>query len=221
MASTTTRHHRPRTDADRIRRARQVRRTVIAGIVVVVVAFLVAILFTDDGDGPDDTLRQTGPVSIDGDALPPFVEPGQPDPAVGMTAPSVAGVTFSDRQVDLLQGAPTIAVFLAHWCNVCQAEVPVIVEHLGQTLPGDVRLVGIPTAVDAGQPNYPPSDWLERENWPFGLLLDSPTSEIGRAFGVPAYPAFVVLDADGTVKFRTTGALSPEQLDILVEIAQS
>lgn len=221
MTSTPTRHHKPRTDADRKRRARTARRSVIGGLLVVLLAFIVAILFTDDGDGPDDTLQQTGPVTITGDALPPFVEPGQPDPAIGMIAPSVSGVTFSDRQVDLVQGAPTIAVFLAHWCNVCQAEVPVIVEHLGQNLPGDVRLVGVPTAVNAGQPNYPPSDWLERENWPFGLLLDSPASEIGRTFGVPAYPAFVVIDSDGTVKFRTVGALSEEQLDMLVEIAQS
>lgn len=127
-------------------------------------------LFTDDS-AVEQT--ETAPVDITGESLPQIPDDPADDPARGQPAPRASGVGFQDGPVDLLAGdGGTIVVFLAHWCNVCQAEVPVIVDHLGGgALPDDVRLVGVPTSTSPTQGNYPPSDWLEREDWEFDVLV--------------------------------------------------
>jgi hypothetical protein len=78
----------------------------------------------------------------------------------------------------------------------------------------DVAAVATGTSPDA--PNYPPSAWLAREHWPFDVMVDSKQSTAATAYGLPAYPFFVFLDADGKVLARATGEIDPSALtDIL------
>lgn len=200
---------------------RPVWQTALIGLALVAGAFLVAYVLFGDGGPPE--LTETAPVDITGDALPPIPENPANDPARGQPAPPASGVNFQDEPVDLLaDDSGTILVFLAHWCNVCQSEVPVIVDHLGDgALPDDVRLVGVPTSTGPNQGNYPPSDWLDREDWEFDVLVDSADNELMQAYGVGAFPSFVAVDADGNVQARGVGALEPDALDSLVEAAQS
>lgn len=195
--------------------------TALIGLALVAGAFLVAfVLFTDDS-APE--LTETAPVDITGQALPAIPDDPANDPARGQPAPQASGVDFQDQPVDLLASdGGTIVVFLAHWCNVCQAEVPVIVDHLGGgALPDDVRLVGVPTSTGPTQGNYPPSDWLDREDWEFDVLVDSADNELAQTYGVGAFPSFVAVDAEGNVQARGVGALEPDALDALVEAARS
>ena len=53
-------------------------------------------------------------------------------------------------------------------------------------------------------PNYPPSAWLEREDWPFPVMADSPTGTAAEAYGLTAYPVLRAGDADGKVAGRGT-----------------
>lgn len=206
------------------KRAEKVRRplwqTALIGIALIAGALGVAFVLT--GDGPPEQ-TETANVTIEGADLPAIPrEPGGADPGVGEPAPVVEGVDFGGNPVDLLaEDQGTLVVFLAHWCNVCQREVPVIVDHLGDNRPEGVRLVGVPTSTDATQGNYPPSAWLDAEGWPFGVLVDSPADQIAKAYGVEAFPAFVAVGADGTVRARVTGEIPPEGLDQLVELARS
>lgn len=195
--------------------------TALTGLALVAGAFAIAFVLIGDDGAPE--LTETAPVEITGAALPPIPDDPANDPARGQPAPQATGVSFQGGAVDLLADAgPTIVVFLAHWCNVCQAEVPVIVDHLGGgELPGDVRLVGVPTSTDRTQGNFPPSDWLEREDWEFDVLVDSPDDELMQAYGVTAFPSFVAVDAEGNVQARGVGALDPSALDALVEASRS
>lgn len=199
---------------------RPVWQTALIGLALVAGAFLIAFVLT--GDGPPE-MTETAPVEITGDGLAPIPQDAsQQDPAVGQPAPTASGVNFEDEPTDLLaEDRGTVVVFLAHWCPVCQREVPVIVDHLGESLPDDVRLVAVPTSTDPSQGNYPPSAWLDAQDWPFDVLVDSEDNELGNAYGVQAYPAFVVVGADGNVKLRGSGEIPPEGLDQLVEAARS
>ena len=66
---------------------------------------------------------------------------------------------------------------LAHWCPSCQAEVPRLVDYLDSTgMPEGVRIVALSTSIDAARPNYPPSAWLDREEWTAPTMIDDATS---------------------------------------------
>ena len=199
-------------------RNRPMWQTALIGVAVIALALFVAVTLT--GDGPP-AMTETAPVDVAGGPLTPIPADGSNDASVGAPAPTASGVNFEDEAVDLLnEDGGTILVFLAHWCPHCQAEVPRIVEHLGGSLPEDVELVGVPTSTDPTQGNYPPSAWLEAEDWPFDVLVDSEDNELAQAYGVQSFPAFVAVGPDGNVQLRGSGELSTAGLDALVEAAQ-
>ena len=94
---------------------------------------------------------------------------------------------------------------------------PVVVDWLEQNpLHDGVELIAVSTAVDPTGPNYPPSEWFEREHWPTPVLLDSQDDALSQAFGLTAFPYWVAIDADGEVVARVAGSLSEADLSALV-----
>jgi len=197
----------------------------IGAVAVVLVALVVAVLAGGGGDddgSPAATqgLDQTAPVTVTGTAL-PTLEDGT-DTAVGRTAPVLAGTSFDGSPITIGPGRPAIVVFLAHWCPHCQREVPVLVEHFEETgLPAGVDVVAVATATTADRPNYPPSSWLEDEDWPAPVLVDSAGGDAAEAFGLPGFPYAVGLDASGKVVGRLSGEFSAAQFDALVARARA
>lgn len=155
-------------------------------------------------------------------ALPEFVGP-EDDPAVGMTIPTISGTDVEGAPMTIeADGQAKVILFVAHWCPHCQAEVPAIVDHLADTpMPDDVDLVTVSTAVDPSAPNYPPVEWLDSEGWDAPTLADTADNLAASYYGLSGFPFFVVVDADGKVVFRTSGELSMDQFDALVEAAQT
>lgn len=194
----------------------------IVGIVaaLAIVAAVIAVVATSgSGDDKPSTagLEQTQPVTITGAALPAYPESGT-DPAVGVTAPKVDGLSFDGTPVSI--GGPTsdatLIVFAAHWCPHCQREIPKLATW---TPPSGVNVVAVATQTSADAPNYPPSAWLEREDWPHPVLADSPTYETAAAYGMSSWPAFVLLDEDGVVRWRGTGEISMDDLTTTIQQA--
>jgi thiol-disulfide isomerase/thioredoxin len=106
-----------------------------------------------------------------------------------------------------------VIVLLAHWCSVCQAEVPVVQEWIDTSgVPEGVDIYSIATSTDAGQPNYPPSEWLESEGWTVPAIADSPEFAAADAFGLTAFPFFVFVNSDGTVANRMVGQQPAAQI---------
>jgi hypothetical protein len=108
-------------------------------------------------------------------------------------------------------------LFVTHWCSHCQNEIPVVVDWLESGgLPDGVKLTVVSTAVSSGQPNYPPSEWLARENVTGPILLDDEAGNAAGAYGLTFFPYIVTIGASGKVVSRVTGELPAAALDALV-----
>jgi hypothetical protein len=96
--------------------------------------------------------------------------------------------------------------------------VPRLVAWLADNpLPEGVDVIGLSTAINEAQPNYPPSAWLEREGWELSTLNDDAGSSAYLALGALNTPGWVFVGADGTVRLRTTGELDPAEFGAILE----
>lgn len=192
---------------------------------VVALAAILAIVASDSDSGSKKTaagIEQTRSVTVAGTPLAPLSDAGGADPAIGAIAPSLSGQSFDGTAVSYTPGTPTLLVFLAHWCPHCRAEVPVLVQwQAGGKAPAGLDVIGVSTGVDKTLPNYPPSNWLEGESFPWPVLADSATSNAANAMGLTGFPYFVLVDASGAVLARASGELTPAALDALVATAVS
>ena len=196
----------------------------IIGAAVIAVALIGAVVIgltrSDDAGGDPAAIVETNAVVIDGASLPEFTDV---DAAIGALAPQATGTGFDGLRVELLaDGQPTMIGFFAHWCPVCQGEVAELADHLADGgLPDDVRVVAVSTGVRPEEDNYPPSAWFADEQWPAPILLDDTNNSLAEAYGLSAYPFWVVVDADGNVVGRLSGAIGPDQFDALVDVARN
>ena len=195
--------------------------TWVAALVVVAALVAVGLSLLNGGDDEtvavtDDITTQTAFAEIIGDPLPRLET--SPDPAIGMQVPIVSAQTLAgDRITVEADGTARLFGFFAHWCPHCQEELPVTAQWLADNpLPDGVEVIAVSTAVDETAPNYPPSEWFPRENWPATVLLDSTESHLAGGFGLSAFPYWVAVDADGTIVARMTGALDEAQLTTIV-----
>jgi hypothetical protein len=92
--------------------------------------------------------------------------------------------------------------------------VPIVQDWLdGDPLPESVDFYSVSTGISRTRENYPPSDWLQKEGWTPPVIVDDGTSTVAGAFGLPAYPYWVFLDANGAVLARVSGGVAPSDLD--------
>lgn len=141
------------------------------------------------------------------------------DPAIGKTAPTLKGRSLDGKKVTFKNtGTPRILIFLSHSCPHCQAEVPEIVKLAEEGKLDGVEIQTVTTNTNEDLDNYPPSEWLESEDWPFSpVLADDDRLRAFFGFGGEAFPYFVFVDADGKVAARASGELPPETISASVE----
>jgi thiol-disulfide isomerase/thioredoxin len=195
-------------------------RWIVLGVLALVVVVAGAIALASGGGGDSggstktaaDTAVETASVTVEGTALPRFADTGT-DPAIGDTIPTLTGRSFDSSPVTVGPAQkPQVIVFVAHWCPHCQAEVPRIVSLAQSGAFRGIRVATVATGTNPTYPNYPPSSWLAREHWPFSVMVDSTRQTAAGAFGLPAYPYFVFVDAQGRVVGRATGEITPSDL---------
>ncbi len=185
---------------------------VVVGVLLLAV-FAVVFASRDNGDSgtnvatDEATLaNEYGAVTVDGQPLAPMAD-GSADPAVGQQAPAVLSERAAgSAELQPAQGdKPTVVAFLAHWCPHCQRELPLLVDLAQQGAFDQVNLVAVLTGTSPDRPNFPPSAWIEKENWPGTVLYDDQQSTAAAAYGLSSYPYILFLDADGNVVSRITG----------------
>jgi thiol-disulfide isomerase/thioredoxin len=153
---------------------------------------------------------------VTGTALPKYA-PGGSDVAIGQAIPEVSGAGFDGTPATIeANGKPKVILFLAHWCPHCQAEVPVLQAWADAGgVPSGVEIISVATAIDPNAPNYPPDEWLAREGWTFPVIVD-PTNSVASAYGLSAFPFWVFVGPDGTVRARATGEMSTADLEAAI-----
>ncbi len=192
---------------------------IIAVVLVGVIAVVVARSGGSDGGsggggGSKNAVEVSAEVSVDGASLPAFNATATKDAAIGLTAPTIGSVDFDGNNVQVggATGSPYAVVFLAHWCPHCQAEVPRLVSLAKNGQIEGVDVTAVATGTSNQAPNYPPSAWLAREEWPFGAMVDTATATASGAYGLSSYPFIVFVDANGKVAGRTSGEIEAADL---------
>jgi len=186
---------------------------VIGGVVVLLLIGAVLL-------GTSEVGSEYGEPTLAGAPLPPMPSETRSDTtATGLDAPSLSGVDYGDKAVAIdNDGRAKGIVFLAHWCGNCQQEVPRVQAWLDAG--GDVEgvdLYSVTTAVNSSRPNYPPSEWLEREGWTVPIIRDDQAGSAHRAFGGGGFPYWVFTNSDGTVALRVAGQIPTEELVSILE----
>ena len=196
----------------------------VVGLAVVAAVGAIAVLSVEEQASVKDLEDIAGPVEVVGDPLPPLGSDGSADPleGQGVPTPTATARTMADDEVVLGgdAGVGQVLVMLAHWCPVCQQEVPLLTEYVAANgVPAGVELVAVMTGLDPGRPNWPPDEWLEREGLNATVVRDSAEGTLMRTFGVNAYPAWVAIAPDGTLVGRRTGLLDDGSIAALLESA--
>ena len=180
----------------------------------IAIAAIVAVATQSSSDDVVTGVEEFNSVEVAGDALPEY-SAEVADAAVGMIAPVLTGQGFTGNKITTTPGAPTLLVFLAHWCPHCQREVPLLVQwNRDGLVPSGVDVIGIATSSDPASPNFPPSEWLAREEFPalWPVMTDSGEKTAAAAMGVSGFPFFVLLDSNGKVALRISGEIEMQVL---------
>lgn len=185
-------------------------------LALVLVAAVAALLLSGGGSG----LREpaTAPIGISGDPLPAY-DPNTTDTALGQPIPTLTGTDLRGQPMTIgPDDGPMAIVVVAHWCHVCQSEVPALVAWLSANqVPEGVEITTLSTSITPTAANYPPSSWLDREGWTAPTMVDDGGSRALEALGISAFPGFVFVDADGRVVQRVTGQLPAEAFGQMLE----
>ena len=198
---------------------------IVGAIIAVVIGGAAIVAITSSGSDSTSTtsgISEFSDITVTGAALPAFDSVSSAvDTAIGMPAPVVSGKGFTGTEITTDGvGTPTLLVFLAHWCPHCQREVPLLVqwEKDGKT-PTGVDVIAVATGTDPANPNFPPSEWLAREEFPalWPVIADSADKKAANAFGLSGYPYFVLVDAQGNVFKRLSGEIPMDELTAIID----
>lgn len=129
-----------------------------------------------------------------------------PSPLIGKPAPALTlpelPLPESRIAVDALRGRPYVLNVWGSWCVSCRVEHPVITE----LAKSGVLVVGYnykDTPEDA-------SRWLAQFGNPFALVVQDADGQAALDWGIYGAPETFVVDAEGIVRFKHIGPLTPD-----------
>ena len=188
---------------------RSINRIIIISAALVTVVIVVALIVWQ---GTSETGFNSDQTRIFGVHLTEFE--GRTESVGELYSPTVDGYDFSGQPLSIENnGRPKIIIFLAHWCSHCQEEAKLLKKYFSiHGVSSDVDGYAIATAIDSNKPNYPPDKWLEKESWPYQIISDTSDDSIAKAFGVNAFPYWVLVDSEGKVLSRVKGSLTENEI---------
>jgi cytochrome c biogenesis protein CcmG/thiol:disulfide interchange protein DsbE len=137
-----------------------------------------------------------------------------PSPLIGKAAPpfTLPLLYEPDKTVSSneLSGQPYLLNVFGSWCPTCQYEHPILT---GQVKPLGIKLIGLDWKDD-------PEDakrWIAQFGNPYDLLITDRDGRAGIDFGVYMAPETFLVDAQGIVRYKRIGMLTPENIrDVLL-----
>ena len=105
-----------------------------------------------------------------------------------------------------LIGEPYLLNVFASWCASCRIEHPVLDAYASR---GELKLVGL---------NYRDQRadalaWLNRFGDPYAEILWDPDGRLGIDFGITGAPESFVVDAQGVIRYKHVGPISPDDME--------
>jgi len=130
-----------------------------------------------------------------------------PSPLVGKTAPEFTlpllyEPTKSLGRKDLL-GQPYLLNVFGSWCPTCQDEHPFLMRE-GKSL--GIRLIGL----DWKDQPEAAKRWLQQFGNPYQTIIADEDGRAGIDFGVYGAPETFLVDAQGVIRYKRIGMLTPD-----------
>ncbi len=137
-----------------------------------------------------------------------------PSPLVGKPAPEFSVPTLHDEsrlvgRKDML-GKPWVLNVWASWCQPCREEHPLLVDYAKRAR---VPIVGLHYK-DTRQAG---ARWLQQLGNPYTVTLFDGDGRVGIDFGVYGVPETYVIDAQGLIRLKHKGALTPDVMRTQIE----
>ena len=104
-------------------------------------------------------------------------------------------------------GRVTVVNMFASWCLPCQAEHPLITR-----LAEEVPVIGI----NYKDKRTDATRWLERLGDPYARIAVDATGRMGIDWGVYGLPETFVIDAEGHIRYKHVGPLTPHDFEEVV-----
>lgn len=162
---------------------------VLGALLFVGLAVLLAYAVKHSGDAGRDTL----PSALIGKPAPAFKLPTLHDPSQRV------------RSADL-HGAPYLLNVWGSWCPACREEHPVLSRF---ALSKRVRVIGY----DWKDARDDALRWLEQLGNPYLLVLADPEGRVAIDWGIAAAPETFLVDAEGIVRWKYSGALTEDVIE--------
>lgn len=141
-----------------------------------------------------------------------------PSPLINKPVPAfdlpVLGNPQQSLSNEALLGKPYLVNFWASWCVTCVAEHPVVTA-LAQSKKLTVLGMNFRDERDDAMA------WLRKHGDPYDIILRDADGRMSIDFGVYAAPESFLVDPNGVIVFKQTGALTPAivQQEILPRVA--
>ena len=145
-------------------------------------------------------------------AILPSVMIDQPAPEFAL--PAVAEVDMPGFTTADLRGQVSIVNIFASWCIPCLAEHPLITRLAedGFTVYG----------INHRDTDTAAARWLKRHGNPYTAVGADRNARVSLDWGVTGVPETFIIDADGSIRFKHAGPITPDvlQRDILPVLTQ-
>lgn len=105
---------------------------------------------------------------------------------------------------DDLEGHVSLVNIFGSWCVACRVEHPFLMRLKERNV---IPIYGIDWREKT--PEAGPA-WLRRHGDPYTLVGDDPESEAAIAFGVTGAPETFIVDAEGVIRYKHIGPITPE-----------
>ncbi len=114
--------------------------------------------------------------------------------------------------IEEFRGKPTVAVFFANWCEICEREVPEMLA-LSEQIGEQVNFVGV-DMMDNGGGLGDATRWGIAGSWPIARDVgngNGSTLSVG-TFGARGSPLHVIYDEQGKIIFSVNRGMSPDEV---------